>query len=212
MKKLILMLLLVTTMVMAGFDEEEFDETQFHSGVKLGLTMANITGDGAKDGEYFNYNYNLGFEIGAFTIYHINNQMTLQPEILFTQKGYSLHMDMGGNTMDVDTSLNYIQIPVLLGFKTAPGLKLYGGAYVSYFTNAWVSSSDLNSDDETKAENDIEKSISDFDMGIVVGATFKGSDNLIFDFRYERGFTVLNDKSEKDVFNHSFNLSVGWLY
>lgn len=209
MKRLILMLLLVTTMVMAGFDKEEFDETQFHSGVKLGLTAANITGSDAKSA-LFNYDFNLGFEIGAFTIYHINNQMTLTPEILFTQKGYT--MSLKGNSSDINYTLNYIQIPVLLGFKTAPGLKLYAGGYISYFTNAWVSSSDATSSQESDMEKDTEKNMTDFDMGLVVGATFKGNDNLIFDFRYERGFTTLDKNGNEDLFNHSFNLSVGWLY
>lgn len=204
------MLLLVTTMVMAGFDEEEFDETQFHSGVKVGLTMANITGDDAKDNENFSLDFNFGFEIGAFTIYHINNQMTLTPEILFTQKGYTVSPK--GYASDINYSLNYIQLPVLLGFKTAPGLKLYGGGYISYFTSAWVSSSDATSSQESDAEKELEKDTSDFDMGIVVGATFKGTDNLIFDFRYERGFTTLDKDGDADAFNHSFNLSVGWLY
>jgi len=210
MKKLILMLLLVTTVVMAGWDKEEFDESEFHSGVKVGLTYSNITGDDTKDGDN---NFKFGFELGAFMLYRINDLITFQPEILFTQKG----VEIDGSGANTNLTYNYVQVPLLLAFKTAPGLKIYGGAYVSMLTNIWVSNSDATSEQESDFEDQLEKDASTYDMGISVGVMFRGNNNMLFDFRYERGFNTITENTKEgggdyEVYNQTFKISFGWLF
>jgi len=206
LKILVLILLFLTTVVMAGWSEQEFNESQFHSGVKLGITMSNSLGD---DAGGYEHDYKFGFEVGGLILYRINNLMTLQPEFLFTQKGQVLIIS---RNPDIHVTVNYLQIPVLLSFKTAPGLKLYAGGYVSYLTNVWVSSSNLSDEDESNSEDEIEDATSNFDFGGIVGLMFRGDSNMLFDFRYERGFATLDETNKQDVFNHSFKLSVTWLF
>jgi len=206
MKKLILMLILVATIVMGGFEKDEFDQSSFHSGVKLGLTYSNAVGDDAgKDNQG-----TFGFELGAFILHPINDMITFQPEILFTQKGYSEESTVFGINYDNDYTLNYLQVPLLLSFKTAPGLKVYGGGYVSYFMSASVNFN--HSGSTSDAEKSIEKLLNDFDAGIVAGVMFRGNNNLLFDLRFERGFSQINKDGDLDIFNQSFKLSVGWLF
>jgi len=208
MKKLILMLLLVTTVIMAGFDED-FNENQFSSGVKAGVTLSSVVGDDAA-GEYYRNEYKFGLELGAFALIHISNLISIQPELLFTQKGRVISPD-ATFASNIHITRNYVQLPILLAFKLAPGLKFYGGGYVSLFTNAWVSSSDMTSGEERRYEEQIEKETSNFDAGALVGAMFR-SHNLVFDFRYERGLTTLDRDGRIDLFNQTFKLSVGSLF
>ena len=204
MKKLILILILATTVIMGGFDKEEFDESRFHSGLKLGLTYSNVSSDEDKD-----LNGAFGFELGAFVLKPINNRLSFQPEFLITQKGYSRTTD---TFVDFETSYNltYLQVPVLLTLKTALNVKVYGGGYLSYFINASLNSDEASSTaDEEKA---VENSIKDFDAGVVLGVMFRGSYNLLFDLRFERGLTSYKKDTNIKEFNQSFKLSVGWLF
>ncbi|MFA4948297.1 MAG: porin family protein, partial [Candidatus Krumholzibacteriia bacterium] len=74
-------------------------------GVKGGLNMANITGDDA-EGTLMK----IGGLGGVFISYDITEIFAVQPEILFSMKGTK--EDFEGT--DVSTSLNYIEIPLLL--------------------------------------------------------------------------------------------------
>jgi len=204
MKKLMLMLTLMTSILMADWGNEEAVVGQ-NTGIKIGATYSNIVGD---DVSSINNNI-LGFELGVLMQHPINNQLSLQVELLFTQKGTS--QSESGEYFN--SSLNYMNVPILLSFALAPNISIYGGGYLSYLVSVSLSTSiDISSSDIERAEDDAKKSTSDIDAGFALGAMFKLNENLLFDLRFERGFATLDDDGDKDGFNQSFKLSAAWLF
>ena len=210
MKKLILMLLLLTTVVMAGFRRVQYDKPKSNSGVKLSIALSNHIGEDAEtDGSYNEAKF--GYGIGIFSIIPISNIFSIQPELLFTQKGY-IEVNDRVFYSDKRVTQNYIQIPVLLAIKTVASLKLYGGGYIGYLTNIWVRSSNMSPSERRDEERKLEKNTKSFDAGFAVGLILKGNRNMLFDFRYERGLTTLDIDNKDYYYNHSFKLSFDWLF
>ena len=204
MKKIILILLLVTSVITAQ-ENSEFENSKFHYGLKLGLAMSTISSDNL-DRDTIDSKF--GIEIGALFSYYLNDLLTIQTELLFTQKGYVF---LSSEVPDTHFTLNYLQLPITFGFKLFSEFKLYFGAYFSSFTNIWVSSSSLTYDQESDYEDELEPKINNFDMGGILGFTFRGNNNILFDFRYERSIISLYNEGD-DTYSSSFKLSAAWLF
>jgi len=203
MKKMILAFILINSILIAKFNQEEFDKKNFYPSIKLGITLSKIT-DSAQD----NLNSKFGFEVGSSFIYKINTIVYLQTEFLFTQKGYLITNE---SSSDYHYTLNYLQVPLLSSFKLGKNINLYAGGYISYFINSWISASNVNSSELTKEEDLLEADINNIDLGGALGFIIR-SKNILFDLRFERGFKKINKTSNLDKMNQSFKLSVAWIF
>ncbi len=166
MKKLIMLLLLVSMSVFAGqWDEEE--QSYYEGGIKVGLGGSTVIGsdtdsDGADKG------FKVSYQIGAFFISPINDQLSFQSELLLDNKGNTYSYDEFN--ADVTISMTYLTVPLLLSFKANDNFKFYGGAYVSFLLSAtqWTDYDGLGSD-----SNSVTDKFNKFDYGLSVGAMFK---------------------------------------
>jgi len=89
-------------------------------GIKAGLNMATIAGDDVPD----DAEMKLGFAVGAYVAFALTNQITLQPEIFFSQKGFALDGKIGGTKFETSTVLNYIEIPILFMFMVQENINV----------------------------------------------------------------------------------------
>jgi len=160
-----------------------------------------------------------GFTAGFFFPKEINDVFTIQPELLYTQKG-TIENYMG---YTLETSLDYIELPLLFKFSLLINDTIYPnlffGPYVAYLINA-----------EDKVNNGVTRKITalnDFDAGAVVGAgiDFKVSGHKItLEGRYSRGMVNIADSNFKyqgnetdqgnktDVRNESIMFLVGFTF
>lgn len=134
-----------------------------------------------------------GFHAGVFAnISAIILQV--QPELLFSQKGYQVE---NGN----DLRLNYIDIPLLLKVKVLPFVTVDAGPQYSYLINT----KDINKDSNLPAMPSFNKS----DLSAVIG----GSVNfwkIGASLRYVHGFTEIEDfnQSKNSMFQLSLQLKL----
>jgi len=95
-------------------------------GVKGGLNIANLTGSDMLQGNNVaqeTKNSRLGIIIGAFVAINISDMVTIQPEVLYTQKGAKYEGNLAQQTGTAFTSeikLDYLEIPVLLKVSLLP--------------------------------------------------------------------------------------------
>ncbi len=200
MKKLIMLLLLISMSVFAGqWDEEE--QSYYEGGIKVGFGGSTWIGDDVNDD---NKVMKLSYQIGAFFISPVNDQLSFQSELLFDFKGAKYAN--GNNSSGLDTS--YLTVPLLLSFKANDNFKFYGGAYASFLLSAtfWYDNEEIGSD--TKSITD---DFNRFDYGFSVGAMFKNG-KLVFDFRYNHGLAKLDNNQKTDKFNQQYMLSFGYLF
>lgn len=124
----------------------------------------------------------LGLTVGAFAEVPINRQFSVQPELLYTQKGGTMDefVSEDGVEGEVESNFNlhYLELPVLAKYNVpmrsqrfAPSI--YAGPYVSYSIGR-----DMDIDFEGSDGNDFSLSLNAddvferFDYGAVAGVDF----------------------------------------
>lgn len=118
----------------------------------------------------------------------------LQPELHWMQKGSTI-ADLN-NGEDVTTTMNYLELPVLLRFNFGGSLKLFaiGGPSIGYLLG-------VDSDDDYLKSDDFE----DIEYGLHLGAGI-GFGSFEFDLRYLAGLSDVanSDGNLGEVKNSAF--------
>jgi hypothetical protein len=179
MKKLILVMALVTISVTnsnAQTTTNNRDALSF--GIKVGTNYSNVYDS---DNEDFVADGKFGFAAGAFVAIPLGKFIGIQPEILFSQKGFKSTGNYFGSTYEMTRTTNFIDVPVLFAVKPIEQVTLLFGPQFSYlmkqkdeFTGGTISSTQQQDFDN----NDITKNI----LGLTGGADIN-VDNLVFGLR-----------------------------
>ncbi len=159
-------------------------------GAKAGLIMTNLT-QTPEDWEQ-DKSYKSGFTGGVFLNYAFNEHFSLQPELLYTQKGVRDNLYDGFISIDLTAHFDYVELPVIAIYKFSrmSGFRpfLYGGPNVSFTVgselelSASILSTAVDFSDLTNVT----------DFGIVAGGGFEypfGKGMLVLDTRFQLGFT-----------------------
>ncbi len=80
-----------------------------------------------------NYAYKAGYHLGAWVDISFSDHFSFQPEIMYTQRGYSGSL-IGAEIHPEDRYLvtyNYVDVPLLMKFKTGFGLNFLVGPTAS---------------------------------------------------------------------------------
>jgi Outer membrane protein beta-barrel domain len=125
MKKLILTV--VAAMAMAMSSNAQDSGLQF--GVKAGGNFSNVYDS---QGETFNADGKLGFAAGVFLGIPLGELLGVQPEILFSQKGFKATGKVLGSAYSLTRTTNYIDVPLFLAIKPIPALTILVGPQYSY--------------------------------------------------------------------------------
>lgn len=159
-------------------------------GIKAGLNVSNISG--TPEGWDDSIEWKAGFTGGAFLNYAFNKNFSIQPELLFTQRGFRSALLEGIIDVDLTVSLDYFELPVLAKYAFSAEKKfrptLFAGpsfAYCSGSTltfSSWIFSGDIDFSSVTHTT----------DFSIVLGGGFdyvleRGT--IVFDTRFTYGFT-----------------------
>jgi len=107
-------------------------------GVKGGFSFSNFYVNDIED----DTNLRRGFHAGlGARVPVIGRTVALQPELLYSNKGVTADFLVGGQTLQHEFALNYIDIPIMASVKLF-GLNFHAGVYGSYLVRGRVSSTD----------------------------------------------------------------------
>ncbi len=124
MKKLILMLSAVMVVAISGNAQNGL---QF--GIKAGANYSNVYDS---KGEKFDADGKLGFAGGVFLGIPLGALLGVQPEILFSQKGFKATGKVLGIDYSLTRTTSYIDVPLYLAIKPFPILTILIGPQYSY--------------------------------------------------------------------------------
>lgn len=147
----LLLLSLTATSVFA--QDDEFDTREkFEFGVKAGLNISNVYDEEA---ENFVAESKPGFAGGVFFSIPLNKYIGIQPEVLFSQKGFqsTRRYDVpffGSYDVKTSTTTNHIDIPLQLQIKPANFLTIVVGPQYSFV----LSKVDKKEDSEGNSNSD----------------------------------------------------------
>ncbi len=132
------------------------DDTRdrFHVGVKAGANYSNMYDSENKD---YRADGKLGFVGGVFVSVPIGKFLGVQPEVLFSQKGFKASGNVLGSDVNFTRTTNYIDVPIFLAIKPIKYVTILVGPQYSYllkqkdkFENPM---SDVVTEEEFKNEN-----------------------------------------------------------
>ncbi len=168
MKKIILILATITTLTgtLTAQDNVTDVRTKLLFGVKAGLNYSNVYDS---QGEAFSANPKLGFAGGVFLAIPIGRYLGIQPEVLFSQRGFQSTGIFMGGTYNVTRTSNYVDFPILFALKLSEFFTVLAGPQYSYLvkqTDVFANGS-TSAQQETNFENDnLRKNLLCFTGGI----------------------------------------------
>jgi hypothetical protein len=228
MKKLMLSFVLAIAAI-TGAVAQNPDDVGF--GPRVGLNLSNIAYGSHKDAQEATDNLNPGAVVGLAINIPFGKIMSIQPEVLFAQKGIRSTATKGifkdSYWAYVD---NYVEIPLLA--KARLGGKFYGMLEAGPYAGVWLNRVDkrqlvINGNkgdvvkDKIELKDDGNVRDNRFDAGIAFGTGFgfgAGSGNVEFDIRYGMGFVdkihYENGRPDgvKKLLNRNFGISAMFLF
>ncbi len=131
MKNLILTATLVVSTI--TFYKAQENQTDFRDkvtiGFKVGLNYSNVYDT---QGEEFRTDPKFGLAAGAFLALPIGKYFGIQPEVLFSQKGFHGTGRILNGNYNFTRTTDYIDVPLLFAFKPSEFLTLVAGPQYSY--------------------------------------------------------------------------------
>lgn len=184
-------------------------------GVKGGLNIADVSTD-VPEFEALGTSSRTGFVGGGFATFGLGETFAIQPEILYSQKGFKAE-ETG---IEAEFKTTYIEIPVLLKARfpmetVRPGV--YAGGVVSFESSCKLGLSEGSVSADFDCDSD-EADVGErktTEVGAVFGANldlFVGPVILTLDGRYQLGLTNLNDDEfadEESVKNRVWQFMAG---
>jgi len=120
-------LLIANTINAQGTDSDSRDN--IHIGIKAGANYSNIYDS---EGEEYQADGKIGFAGGLFLSLPLGKYVGIQPEVLFSQKGFKATSSVLGSDVGLTRTTNYIDIPIFLAIKPSRMLTLLVGPQYSY--------------------------------------------------------------------------------
>ena len=154
MNKLITSLCLVTalftgTTLLAQDNSDLDDRVTF--GLKAGINSSNVYDE---KGDDFEGDPKLGFVGGAFIGIPIGDFIGIQPEVLYSQKGFGRSGSILLQNYEFTRTTNHLDIPILLQIRPIPAITILAGPQFSYI---------LSKKDELKINGSTSGNVQDFD-------------------------------------------------
>ena len=178
MKQFYLIVLLLTIVSLSGFSQ------RFEGGVLVGLNASQVDGD-----NYSGY-HKPGIALGGYVQTNLSRTVYAGMELKFAQKG-SRNIDSLATDGQIKyiMRLNYVDLPVYLGFRTGERISLLVGVSPGYL----ISGTEYN--DYGKLTEQDQKAFSEFDLQGLLGFRFQFTKRLFVDLR--GAYSVLPIRKQK---------------
>lgn len=223
MKKIILTSCILFTVV--AFSQE------IRFGAKAGLNVSSLRGNYPKDVD--ETKSRIGFHIGGFAEYEIDDKFSLQPELLISTQGGSFEVrndyydSSMGNYYESFTQtpkLTYLNLPIMLKYKVLEKLSIEFGPQIGYLIGAkskWEYVDSTNPNENETIEVDmlkdgtytfggttvqIKPKTNRLDFGLNIGSSYDLTEQLFVQARYNLGLSAFDKNSTNGTSTNSWDL------
>jgi hypothetical protein len=127
MKNIILIVIAFSFISLSVKGQDDRDKFKF--GVKIGSNYSNVYDS---EGDQFEADGKFGFAAGTFLCIPLAPMIGLQPEFLFSQKGFKATGTLLGGGYQFTRTTSYIDVPIFLSLKPVTFITLLAGPQYSY--------------------------------------------------------------------------------
>ncbi len=132
----------------------------------------------------------LGFHLGGYANTFLTDQVSIQPEFLFSLQGWE-------SSINGTRTLSYLSIPVALKYYFVDQFNIHAGPQISYLTHA---------------DDDLEESLTNIDLSFLIGGEYKITESWGAGIRYIMGINDILDEPESTVEVYSRVLQISATY
>ncbi len=211
MKKTSIFILASLLAIQAYSQSDEEDQLRF--GFKAGMNISNVYDT---KGEEFDANAKLGIAAGAFLSVPIGQYLGIQPEMLYSQKGFQTSGSLLGMDYKYTHSSDYIDVPIFVAFRPTPNLTLLAGPQYSYLIAERTSfTNTLFPDDPLVQKSDFDNSnVRKNTLGAVAGADANFMDIVLslragMDITHNNGNGTQTEPRYKNVY---YQATIGYRF
>ncbi|MEQ7799080.1 porin family protein [Pedobacter sp. ASV1-7] len=183
---------------------------QMRIGIRAGANLMNMGKLQIADQSY-STDSKVGFQVGLYGDLPMGGGFAFLPEIMYIQKGAKIKETVLGTTGEFDTKVNYLDIPLLIGYKATPELTVFAGPQVSFLLSQ-KSTGLVNNDPQTESTDteNFSKSLA----GAAVGLGYSITPNINLNARYMMDFqnALKDDVNQDKIKNKGFALSLGYTF
>lgn len=191
----------LTMLLLTASLSSTYAQSSLQLGVKAGMDYMKIGGR-SFDGKHYP-----GFSGGLYGKLNFTSKWYLQPELDYNQtigKTSDQFNQIYNGVSDQLVNLNYVSVPVLLGFKPIPQLSLLLGPQYGYL---FAQTTDLLQAPTDRNRNAFSKS----DVAIVFGGQLN-LDKVIFGIRYSVNLNNISYQSTDTWRQYGFQLYIGYQF
>lgn len=157
-----------------------------------------------------------GFFAGAFANIPVGETFSIEPGLVYSQKGYSLRgqlnlkgLEFLGVNAQARLQSQYIDLPVLLKANFG-GLQIFAGPQVSYLLKSDLRTTagilGFNFFDRTMDASD---QFNEFDAGVTGGVGYQFNNGLNISAVYDHGLTRVDNDRNVESYNRGIKVGVG---
>ncbi len=121
---------MITAILMMASNNKVYAQSdQIHIGVKAGLNYSNVYDS---QGQEYTADGKIGFAGGAFVSIPITPLLGIQPELMFSQKGFQATGTVLGSDISFTRTSTFLDVPIFLAIKPNDMLTLLVGPQYSF--------------------------------------------------------------------------------
>ena len=201
-----------------------FAQTSPSFGVRAGLSSAKMSGDAANNlNDLLDFtnggvttNSHTGFFGGGYVNIPLTSQLSVEPALYYTQKGYELRgelnvkgLDFLGANAKAKLTSSYIDLPILLKGNFS-GFQVFAGPQISYLTKADLrTTAGLLGFNLLNKTMDATEQFNRWDAGITGGVGYQFANGLNVTAAYDHGLSKADKNKNMEAYNRSFKLGLG---
>jgi Outer membrane protein beta-barrel domain len=172
---------------------------QIRFGIKGGVNSANIVIAPADPN--FTQSRVTSFHAGVVADKKISKSISLQPNLLFSQKGCNLLNSLNGLTYDSRITLNYLELPINIQYHITDKFTIGVGSYLSYAfggnKETLITSNSVNRTESRSVDfNNVFKRL---DYGINLISEYEILEGFIISANYSLGFANINHNTSPET-------------
>lgn len=192
-------------------------QTPISAGPMGGVSIFTFSGSDASEfgdlGADVSKSNRVGFLVGAFAEFEIGDVLSLEPQLLWVQKGAKYNVDVTGASGSATIKLDYVQIPVLLkaeyrqeGKDLAPSV--FAGPAVGFKTSCSVN---IEADGASGSQDCDSDAVNGTEWSVIFGLGLDYK-RIVFQARYDLGLSGVPQDSDVDVKNGGWAFTLGYAF
>jgi hypothetical protein len=201
-----------------------FAQTSPSFGVRAGLSSAKMSGEAANNlNDLLDFtnggvttNSHTGFFGGGYVNIPLTGQLSVEPALYYTQKGYELRgelnvkgLDFLGANAKAKLTSNYIDLPILLKGNFG-GFQVFAGPQISYLAKADLrTTAGLLGFNLLNKTMDATEQFNRWDAGITGGVGYQFANGLNITAAYDHGLSKADKNQNMEAYNRSFKVGLG---